>query len=68
MLKDEEYLNDFNSRILDNLKKFRNGKTNKSKVFINFNKNTQDQDNWGWFLYYKLRKFIKKIRISNKFD
>lgn len=60
-IKDKNYANDFNSRILDNLKEFRNGKTNKSDKILKLSKKSEDQDNWGWFLYYKIRKFIKKI-------
>ena len=31
-------------------------------AILNFKEIPQDQDNWGWKLYYKFRKFIFKIK------
>ena len=60
-IKDEKYKNNYNDRILNSFKDFRNGKIDNNKNILNFKKLMQDQDNWGWKLYYKLNKFFDKI-------
>ena len=60
-IKDEKYKNKYNVRILNSFKNFRNGKIDSSKNILNFKKLMQDQDNWGWRLYFKLNKFFDKI-------
>ena len=53
ILKDKKFTENYENRILDKHKTFRNGKTNKSDSIINLKKLTQDQDNWGWRLFFK---------------
>ena len=66
-LKDKKFEKNYKKRILDSFKDFRNGKTNKSNEIINFKRLTQDQDNWGWKLFYKFNKLVKKINdLKNK--
>tara|TARA_B100001564_G_C20581854_1_gene643556 strand:+ start:463 stop:1161 length:699 start_codon:yes stop_codon:yes gene_type:complete len=60
-LKNKKYLNKFPDRILNLKKNFTNGRKNNSKEIINFQEFPQDQNNWGWKLYYKLRKLIYKF-------
>jgi SAM-dependent methyltransferase len=60
-IKDNNYSNQYPSRILDLKKNFTNGRTSKSEKILNFQEVPQDQDNWGWKLYYKYRKFLNKI-------
>ena len=60
-IKDEKYKNKYNDRILNSFKDFRNGKIDNNKNILNFKKLMQDQDNWGWKLYYKLNKFFDKV-------
>ena len=62
ILKDKKFTENYENRILDKHKTFRNGKTNKSDSIINLKKLTQDQDNWGWRLFFKYNKFIDKIK------
>ena len=65
IVKNKKYRANFSARILDNLKNFRNGKLDSSNQLLNYNKHSQDHDNWGWHLYYKLRKFIRKLNFKN---
>ena len=46
-------------------KNFTNGRKNNSDELINFMELPQDQNNWGWKLYYKFRKFLNKIKFKN---
>ena len=48
--------------IIDTKKNFTNGRKDLSDEILNFKEIPQDQDNWGWKLYYKFRKFIFKIK------
>ena len=48
-------------RILDTKTNFTNGRKNNSDKLINFMETPQDQNNWGWKLYYKYRKFLIKL-------
>lgn len=60
-IKSEDSLNAYPSRIIDKKKNFTNGRTDKSDKIINFQAIPQDQNNWGWKLYYKFRKFLNKF-------
>lgn len=60
-LKSKKFINKFPDRILDKKKNFTNGRKNNLNEIINFQEFPQDQDNWGWRLYYKLRKFLHKF-------
>ncbi len=61
-IKDEKFKNQYQSRIIDTKKNFTNGRKDLSDEILNFKEIPQDQDNWGWKLYYKFRKFIFKIK------
>tara|TARA_X000001036_G_scaffold311889_1_gene290478 strand:- start:51 stop:755 length:705 start_codon:yes stop_codon:yes gene_type:complete len=63
-IKDKKFIDKYEKRILDFKKNFTNGRKNNFQGIINFQEIPQDQDNWGWKAYYKLRKFLYKI---NKF-
>ena len=62
IIKDKKFIEKYPYRILDKKKNFTNGRTNKSDKLINFKEMPQDQDNFGWNAYYKLRKFLHKIK------
>ena len=64
-IKDENFQNLYSRRILDIKKNFTNGRKNNSDELINFMELPQDQNNWGWKLYYKFRKFLNKIKFKN---
>ena len=64
-IKDEKFQNEYSRRILDTKKNFTNGRKNNSEELINFMEFPQDQNNWGWKLYYKYRKFLNKIKFKN---
>ena len=64
-IKDEKFKDMYSKRILDTKKNFTNGRKNNSDKLINFMEFPQDQNNWGWKLYYKYRKFLDKIRFKN---
>ena len=61
-IKDEKFSNSYVDRILHNFKEFRNGKINTEEKILNQKKFMQDQDNWGWKLFYKLNKLLAKIK------
>ena len=63
-IKDEKFQNIYSRRILDTKKNFTNGRKNNSDELINFMEFPQDQNNWGWKLYYKYRKFLDKIKFK----
>ena len=63
-IKDEKFKNIYSRRILDTKKNFTNGRKNNSEELINFMEFPQDQNNWGWKLYYKYRKFLDKIKFK----
>lgn len=65
-IKDKKYVKNYQDRILDSFSNYRNGRTNRSDKLLNYNKLSQDQDNLGWFIYFKLRKFIQKLKIFKK--
>ena len=60
-IKDKSYSEKYPDRILDFKKNFTNGRKNLSDEILNYKELPQDQDNWGWKLYYKFRKFIYKV-------
>ena len=64
-IKDEKFQNIYSRRILDTKTNFTNGRKNNSDKLINFMETPQDQNNWGWKLYYKYRKFLDKIKFKN---
>ena len=61
-IKDGSFKNKYQSRIIDEKKDFTNGRTNRNSDLINYSKIPQDQDNWGWRIYFKLRRRIWKIK------
>ena len=60
-VKDEKFVKNYSQRILDSKKNFSNGRTNNSDEILNFQEIPQDQNNWGWKAYYKVRKFLNKF-------
>jgi hypothetical protein len=60
-LKDINFLNSFPDRIINHKKNFTNGRVDNSNKFLNYQETPQDQNNWGWKLYYKVRKFLNKL-------
>jgi SAM-dependent methyltransferase len=63
-LKDKKNQDIYKDRIIDNYKNFRNGKTNRNDEIINLKLYMQDQDNYGWKLFYKINKFLTKFKIK----
>ena len=61
-IKDRNFKEKYQSRITDEIKNFTNGRTDINFDLINFSKIPQDQDNWGWKLFYKLNKLLAKIK------
>ena len=62
IIKDKKFSYIYPSRIIDFYNNFTNGRKNDEKEFINFRKVPQDQSNWGWKLYYKLRRRFWKLK------
>lgn len=60
-IKDKQFINKFPDRIIHSKKNFTNGRLNDSDEIINYQEVPQDQNNWGWKMYYKLRKFVNKL-------
>ena len=60
--KKSEYL--YQERIIDSFKNFRNGRTNRNDKILNFKLFMQDQENFGWKLYFKINKLLKKLNIK----
>ena len=60
-IKDEKFINKYPKRIINQIKNFRNGRTNNSDIILNYTMVPQDMSHWGWALYYKLRKILNKI-------
>lgn len=60
-IKDKQFINKFPDRIIHSKKNFTNGRLNDSDEIINYQEVPQDQNNWGWKMYYKLRKFLNKF-------
>ena len=62
-LKDSKYCNNYKDRIIDTYKEYQNARVNNSDSLLNYSEITQDQNNWGWKIYFKLRKFLNKINL-----
>ena len=60
-IKDKNYTKLYSDRILDYKKNFTNGRVDTSDDILKFQEFPQDQNNWGWKLYYKFRKFLNKL-------
>ena len=60
-IKDEKFINKYPKRIINQIKNFRNGRSNNSDKMLNFTIAPQDMSHWGWALYYKFRKILNKI-------
>lgn len=60
-IKDKQFINKFPDRIIHSKKNFTNGRLNDSDKIINYQEVPQDQNNWGWKMYYKFRKFLNKL-------
>ena len=60
-IKDQKFINKFPDRIIHSKKNFTNGRLYGSDKILNYQELPQDQNNWGWKMYYKLRKFFNKI-------
>ena len=60
-IKDQKFINKFPDRIIHTKKNFTNGRLDGSEKILNYQELPQDQNNWGWKMYYKLRKFLNKI-------
>lgn len=63
-LKDKANEHIYQNRIIDTFKNFRNGRTNRNNKIINNSLYMQDQDNYGWKLYYKVNKLLKKLKFK----
>ncbi len=62
-LKDETHLNTFNDRIIYTHKKFLNGIDHNNQIY-NFSNKSEDHKNWGFRLWYRIRKKIDKLKRS----
>ena len=60
-IKDKSYTKIYSDRILDYKKNFTNGRVDSSGDILKFQEFPEDQNNWGWKLYYKFRKFLHKL-------
>ena len=60
-IKDKQFIHKFPDRIIHSKKNFTNGRLDDSDKIINYQEVPQDQNNWGWKMYYKLRKFVNKL-------
>ena len=60
-IKDKQFIHKFPDRIIHSKKNFTNGRLDDSDKLINYQEVPQDQNNWGWKMYYKLRKFVNKL-------
>tara|TARA_Y100000816_G_scaffold289194_1_gene275174 strand:+ start:1479 stop:2204 length:726 start_codon:yes stop_codon:yes gene_type:complete len=64
ILKDDKFLNDFDKTIISNHKDYFNG-IDKEGNLTNFLYRSEDQNNWGYRLWYKLRKKRDKKKFKN---
>ena len=65
ILKDENFVNDFSKRIISEYNDYYNG-MDKDGRLSNFLNKSEDQNNWGYKLWYKFRK--KKDKKKYKLD
>ena len=61
-IKDKNFRNNFKKRIIDTKKNYNNARRDDIERILKFQETPQDQNNWGWKLYYKYRKFLNKLR------
>ena len=61
-VKDKNFRNNFKKRIIDTKKNYTNARRDDIERILKFQETPQDQNNWGWKLYYKYRKFLNKLR------
>lgn len=61
-IKDQKFSKNYPNRIIDKKKDFTNGRKDNSEKILNYQELPQDQNNWGWKIYYKLRKFLNKVK------
>jgi len=61
-IKDSNFKEKYQSRITDEIKDFTNGRADRNFDLINYRQIPQDQDNWGWKIYFKLRRRMWKIK------
>ena len=67
ILKEEKYIEEFQDRIIDQIDDFYNGiKDNDYKNLINANHITEDQNNFGYKIWYTINKKIQKILYKKK--
>lgn len=62
IIKDKKFNYLYPNRIINYYMNFTNGRINDDNSFINFSKIPQDQNNFGWKIYYKLRRRFWKIK------
>jgi SAM-dependent methyltransferase len=62
-LKDESYIDNYNEKIIYTYKKFVNGIDHNNKLY-NFSYKSEDHRNWGFRLWYRVRKKIDKLKRS----
>ena len=60
-IKDINYIKLYPDRILNYKKNFTNGRVDTSDDILKFQQFPQDQNNWGWRLYYRFRKILNKL-------
>ena len=62
ILKSKLHINDFKKKIIHKYKNFSNG-MDESKEIYQFSNKTEDQKNFGYRFYYKIRKKLQKLKI-----
>ena len=61
ILKDKKFIDQFKNKMIHNYKDFINGIDETKKIY-QFSNKTEDHNNWGYRLYYRIRKKIQKIK------
>lgn len=64
ILKDKNFLTKYKNRIIFSYKDFYNG-IDENKNLIQFSNKTEDHKNFGYRLYYRIRKKLQKLKIIN---
>ena len=62
ILKDKKFLNNFNSKMINEYKDFLNGIDEKKKIY-HFSNKTEDHKNFGYRFFYRIRKKLQKMKI-----
>ena len=62
ILKSKLHINDFKKKIIHKYKNFSNG-MDESKEIYQFSNKTEDQKNFGYRFYYRIRKKLQKLKI-----